>query len=62
MQPEELVVIRYAAEVILAYVLGLRESSVMSLPAENIAQTAAKMTVRLVLVKGKVYRHAVPAT
>jgi site-specific recombinase XerC len=53
MQSEGLVVIRDAAAVILAYVLGLRESTVMSLPAENITHTAAKMTVRLVLVKGK---------
>jgi hypothetical protein len=62
MQSEERVVIRDAAAVILAYVLGLRESSVMSLPAENITHTAAKMTVRLVLVKGKALRHAVLAT
>jgi hypothetical protein len=55
-------VIRDAAAVILAYVLGLHESSVMSLPAENITHTAAKMTVRLVLVKGKALRYAVPAT
>jgi hypothetical protein len=34
----------------------------MSLPAETIAHTAANMTVRLVLVKGKALRHAVPAT
>jgi hypothetical protein len=34
----------------------------MSLPAENITHTAAKMTVRLVLVEGKALRHAVPAT
>jgi hypothetical protein len=51
-----------AAAVILVYVLRLRESSVMSLPAENIEHTAAKMTVRLVLVKGKALRHAVLAT
>jgi site-specific recombinase XerC len=62
MQSEERVVIRDAAAVILAYVLGLRESSVMSLPAENITHTAANMTVRLVLVKGKELRHAVLAT
>jgi hypothetical protein len=62
MQSEERVVIRDAAAVILAYVLGLRESSVMSLPAENITHTAAKMTVRLVLVKGKALRHAGLAT
>jgi site-specific recombinase XerC len=62
MQSEERVVLRDSAEVILAYVLGLRESSVMSLPAEKITHTAAKMTVRLVLVKGKALRHAVLAT
>jgi hypothetical protein len=62
MQSEERVVIRDAAAVILAYVLGPRELSVMSLVAENITLTAAKMTVRLVLVKGKALRHAVPAT
>jgi site-specific recombinase XerD len=62
MQSEDRVVIRDAAAVILAYVQGLRESSVMSLPAENITHTAAKMTVRLVLVKGKELRHAVLAT
>jgi hypothetical protein len=54
--------IRDAAAVILSYVLGLRESSVMSLPAEKITHTAAKMTVRQVLVKGRALRHAVPAT
>jgi site-specific recombinase XerC len=62
MQSEERVVIRDSAAVILVYVLGLRESSVMSLPAEDITHTAAKMTVRLVLVKGKAIRHAVLAT
>jgi site-specific recombinase XerC len=62
MQSEEYVVIRNAAAVIFAYVLGLRESFVMSLSAENITHTAAKMTVRLVLVKGKALRHAVLAT
>jgi site-specific recombinase XerC len=62
MQSEERVVIRDAAAVILAYVLGLRKSSVMSLPAENITHTAAKMTVRLMFVKGKALRHAVLAT
>jgi hypothetical protein len=61
MQSAERVVIRDAAEVVLAYVLGLRESSVMSLSAENITHTATKMTVRLVLVKGKPIRHAEPA-
>jgi hypothetical protein len=34
----------------------------MSLPAESITHKATKMTVRLVLVKGKALRHAVPAT
>jgi hypothetical protein len=62
MQSEERVVIRDAAAAILAYVLGLRESSIMSLPAENITHTAAKMNVRLVLVKGKALRHAVLET
>jgi site-specific recombinase XerC len=62
MQSDERVVIRDAATVILAYVLGLRESSVMSLPAENITHTATKMTVRLVIVKGKALRHAVLET
>jgi hypothetical protein len=62
MQLEELVVIRDAAAAILAYVLGLRESSDMSLPAENITHAAAKMTVRLVLEKGKALRHVVLAT
>jgi hypothetical protein len=62
MQSEERVVIRDAAAVIISYVLELRESSVMSLPAENITHTAAKMTVRLVLVKGKALQHAVLAT
>jgi hypothetical protein len=62
MQSEKRVVIRDAAAVILAYVLVLRESSVMSLLAENITHTAAKLTVRLVLVKGKTLRHAELAT
>jgi hypothetical protein len=61
-QSEERVVIRNAAEIIFAYVLVLRESSVMSLPAKNITHIAAKMTVRLMLVKGKALRHAVLAT
>jgi site-specific recombinase XerC len=62
MQSDERVVIRDAAAVILAYVLGLHESSVMSLPAENITHTESKMTVRLVLVKGKALRQEVPTT
>jgi hypothetical protein len=62
MQSEERVMIWDAAAVILANVLGLRESSVMSLSAKKITHTAAKMTVRLVLVKGKAIRHAVLAT
>jgi site-specific recombinase XerC len=62
MQSKERVVIRDAAAVILAYLLGLRESSVISLPTENITHTAAKITVRLVLVKGKAFLHAMPAT
>jgi hypothetical protein len=49
------VVIRNAAAVILAYVLGLHESSVILLLAENITHTAAKITVRQVLVKVKHY-------
>jgi hypothetical protein len=61
MQSKERVVIRDAAAVILAYVQRLRESSVMSLFADNITHTAA-MTARLVLVKGKALQHAVPAT
>jgi hypothetical protein len=48
MQKEKRVVIRDAAAVILVYVLGLRESFVISLPAQSITHTAAKMTVRLV--------------
>jgi hypothetical protein len=52
MQSEGRVVIQDAAAVILAYVLGLRESSVMSLPAENITM----------LVTGKALRHAVLTT
>jgi hypothetical protein len=62
MQSAERVVIRDAAAAILAYVLGQRESFVMSLPADNIAHTAAMITVRLVLVKGNALRHALPAT
>jgi hypothetical protein len=62
MHSEVRVVIRDAATVILAYVLGLHELSIMSLPAENITHTAAKVTVRLVLVKCKSLRHAVMAT
>jgi hypothetical protein len=46
MQSAEHVVIRDAAAVVLPYVLGLRESTFMSLPAENNTPTAAKMTVR----------------
>jgi hypothetical protein len=61
MQSAERVVIHDAAAVVLPYVLGLRESSVMSLPAENVTHTAAEMPVRLMLVKGKALRHAVPA-
>jgi hypothetical protein len=38
MQSDERVMIRDSAAVILSYVLGLRESSVMSLPAENITR------------------------
>jgi hypothetical protein len=34
----------------------------VSLPAENITHTAAKITVRLVLVKGNALQHAVLAT
>jgi hypothetical protein len=62
MHLEERVVIRDAAAAIHSYVPGPRESSVMSLPAENMTHTVAKMTVRLVLEKGKALRHAVLAT
>jgi hypothetical protein len=55
-------VIRDVAVVVTAYVLGLRESSVMSLPAGNVTITVERMTVNLVLVKGRALRHATPAT
>jgi hypothetical protein len=52
MQSTERVAIRNTAAVIIAYLLE-HESSVMSLPAKKITHIAAKMTVLLVLVKGK---------
>jgi hypothetical protein len=55
-------VIREAAAVVTAYVLGLRELSVMSLPTENVTITEDRMILRLVLVKGRPLRHATPAT
>jgi hypothetical protein len=48
MESAERMVIRNAATVVLAYVLRLLESSVMSLYAQIITHTAANMTVRLV--------------
>jgi hypothetical protein len=62
MQSKERVVIQDSAAVIIAYVLELRESSVMLPPAKNITHTAPIMTVQLLLLKGKALRHAVPAT
>jgi hypothetical protein len=44
-------VIRDAAAVVTAFVLGLRESSVMSLPTQNDTITEDRVTVHLVLVK-----------
>jgi hypothetical protein len=55
-------VIRDAAVVVKAYVLGLRESSVMSLLAGNFTNTEERMTVHLVLLKNRALRHATPAT
>jgi hypothetical protein len=55
-------VIRDAAAVVTAYVLGLRESSVMSLPTENVMISEDRMAVHLVLVKGRPLRRATPAT
>jgi hypothetical protein len=54
-------VIRDAAAVVVAYVLGLRESSVMSLPTGNVTITNERMTMHLVLAKGRALRHATPA-
>jgi hypothetical protein len=61
MQSAKRMVIRDAAAVFLAYVLRLRESPAMSLPAEDSTHIAEKIAA-LVLVKGKAFRHAVPAT
>jgi hypothetical protein len=55
-------VIRDAAAVVTACVLGLRESSVMSLPTENVTITEDRMTVHVVLGKGRPLRYATPAT
>jgi hypothetical protein len=54
-------VIRDAAAVVTAYVLGLRESSVMSLPTESDTITGDGMPVQLVLVKCNPFRLATPA-
>jgi hypothetical protein len=62
MDSAERVVIRNAATVVLAYMLGLRKLSIMSLRAQISTHTAANMSVQLVLVKGKALWHAVPAT
>jgi AcrR family transcriptional regulator len=55
-------VVRDAAAVVTAYVLGLRESSVMSLPEGSIVIDAERMTCQLVLVKGCALRRATPVT
>jgi site-specific recombinase XerD len=49
MELAERVGIRNAAMVVLYYVMGLRGLSVMSLRAQDVTNTAAKMTVGLLL-------------
>jgi hypothetical protein len=50
-------VVRYGAAVVLAYVLGLRES--LSLPANGVTWDENKVTAQLVVVKGKALRHSI---
>jgi hypothetical protein len=54
-------VVRDGAAVVLAYVLGLRESSLLSLPAEGVTWDEHKVTAQLVVVKGKALRHSIPS-
>jgi hypothetical protein len=46
-------VVRDGAAVVLAYVLGVRESSLLSLPAEGVTWDEHKVTAQLVVVKAK---------
>jgi hypothetical protein len=50
--------IRDATAIVTAYVLGLRESSVMSLPTENVMIKEDRMTMHLVIARP--LRHATP--
>jgi hypothetical protein len=50
-----------ATAIVLAFVLGLRESSALSIPAGNVTLTADAVTVRLTVAKGRVVRNLPPA-
>jgi hypothetical protein len=54
--------VRDGAAVVLAYVLGLRESSLLSLPTEVVTRDEHKVTAQLVVVKGKALRHLIPSS
>jgi hypothetical protein len=53
--------LRTSVTVMLAFVLGLRESSALSILSENVALTADALTVRLSMSKGRVTRTLPPA-
>jgi hypothetical protein len=61
-QSETRGVVRDGAAVVLAYVLGLRESSLLSLPKEGVKWDEQKVTAHLVVVKGKALRHTIPGS
>jgi hypothetical protein len=53
---------RDGAAIVLAYVLGLCESALLSLPAEGVTWDEHKVTAQLVVVKGKAVRHSIPSS
>jgi hypothetical protein len=53
-------VVRDFAFVVLTCIPGLREPSLLSLPAEVVTQDEHKVTAQLEVVKGKVLRYAIP--
>jgi hypothetical protein len=61
-QSQAQIVVRDGAAAVLAYLLGLRESSLLSLPAEGMTWDEHQVTAQLVVVKGKELRHSIPSS
>jgi hypothetical protein len=61
MQTSSDAVLQSATTIVLTFVLGLRESSVLSIAASNVDLTADAITVRLTMSKGRLARDVPPA-